>query len=337
MKISKEIIKLAPKVELHCHLDGSVSIECMKSIMKQQNAGEISEDQLSLQMRAPVPCGSLTEYLQPFSFVNKWLQTSDSLKAAAFDVVRQAAEENVVYIEVRFAPMLHCEQGLRPEQVVSAVLDGLRMAESEFNIKAALILCMMRGGSVQQNQKVMEIAERIYPSVVAVDIAGSESDYPLHQYKALFSQAAEAKIPFTIHAGENGPAENVKDAIEMGARRIGHGLAIESDPDIQQLCREKSVLLELCPASNLQTKAAQNLKSYPFEQFMKSGIAVSVNTDNRTVSNTSLTNEYMLLSEQCEITTELMEKLAISAVEHSFFSGDKRRLCEEIKESYGKL
>lgn len=332
-----DLIRKAPKVDLHCHLDGSLSFDCLKKIMEQANVS-VSDGQIKEQMRAPASCTSLEDYLKPFAYILNWLQTTDALQAAAYDVVKQAAEENVIYLEVRFAPLLHRRQGLSTSQVVKAVLDGLELAEREFGVYTGLILCMMRGAEFCENEETLATAIALFPNgVVGVDLAGSEAKYPPEQYGPLFQRAVAARIPITIHGGENGPAENVQTSIAMGATRIGHGLAIKGKTELEKLCKQKSVMLELCPVSNLQTRAAAGLESYPFEDFLRDGVAISINTDNRTVSNTTLTKQYVLLSQRFAITLDHMEHLAMNAIEHSFYQGDKRKLCEEIDRGYALI
>lgn len=316
MQPSQQAIKSAPKVELHCHLDGSVSPEALQAIIQRQGGGltEPYESYLS-RIQAPSLCGSLDQYLTPFHYLVSWLQTKEALELAAYDVLLQAAKENVIYMEIRFAPVLHMQQGLSATDVVEAVLRGMRKGEQETAIKSGLILCMLRGGSEQQIEAAVETAIHYRgKGVVGVDLAGNEAKYPPGLYRQWFRKAADARLPITIHAGENGPPEHVRTAIEMGASRIGHGLAIRENREILALCRDGGILLELCPVSNLQTKAASSIEEYPLEFFLEEGLAVSINTDNRTVSNTTLEREYQLTS----LTMDKMKQLNLAALHHAF-------------------
>lgn len=337
--LTQEWIRKAPKVELHCHLDGSISPEALEKIIRRQG-GELPEREAQRlgKIRAPKICDSLERYLRPFPYLVSWLQTGEALEAAAYDVLAQGAKENTIYMEMRFAPMLHVEKGLSCTEAVQAVLDGMSRGEREFGIRWGLILCLMRGAEEQKNRETLQTALSFRAKgVVGVDLAGSEAKYPPQQYRDLFRTAYDSGLPITIHAGENGPAEHVRTAIDLGARRIGHGLAIRSDPEIRGLCREKNVMLELCPVSNLQTKAAASIEEYPFPLFLKEGLAVSINTDNRTVSATSLVREYRLLSGTFPVTWAQMEQIALRSLEHSFLpQRTKNELEEQVRKTYGK-
>ena len=336
MDLQADIVTTLPKVELHCHLDGSVSPEALAGIIRE--GGETppgDEAEFRRLLQAPIPCGSLLEYLRPFPFVLRYLQKPGALEAAAYDVLSQAAKENVVYMELRFAPMLHGEQGLGCGEVVAAVLNGVRRAEKDFGIAAGLILCLMRGQPDESNRLVVDTARSFFgKGVAAVDLAGDEAGFPPQNYRQLFAYAAADAIPITIHAGENGPAGYVADAIGMGAARVGHGIALKDAPDLRALCIRRKVALEICPSSNLQTKAAASLSDYPFRLLVDEGVPFSVNTDNRTVSGTTLTNEFLLL-QALGMDYALMEKLTFAALEQSFLPDDaKPPLRQRIIDGY---
>ena len=323
--MNEEYIRKLPKIELHCHLDGSISLEMLNRL-----AGKIV-DEASVQ--APVPCGSLKQYLQCFSVVLPLLQTKEALRLAAWDVVRQAAEEHVIYIEVRFAPAFHCEQGLTEMDACRAVVQGLQKGEEDFGVQSRAIVCMMRGLSAEQNERTLHCADQLRDQGIAgLDLAGDEAAYPTELYRSLFEKARDLGLLFTIHAGECGSAKNVNDAIALGARRIGHGVAAAGHEEILNLCREKNICFEMCPVSNLQTKAVTDLQDYPFLPMQKAGLAVTIHTDNRTVSGTTLTKEWMtLLKAFPEITEDNIRKANLAAAQAAFLpEKDKSRLIQRL-------
>lgn len=324
--MDKKEIKKLPKIELHCHLDGSVSYCALEK-------EALDKEGFSKEMlHAPVPCRNLKEYLQCFDVVLPLLQTETMLEKAAFDVIRQAAEENIIYTEVRFSPGLHCKEGLSYTQVCRAVLKGLEKGEEKFGVKSRAILCMMRGKPSEYNNKVMDAAEEFLGyGVAGVDLAGNEAAYPPQIYEGFFKRAENAHIPFTIHAGECGSAENVKIAVEMGAKRIGHGVAIVENEEIKELCRKYKVCLEMCPVSNLQTGAVEDIFQYPFWQLYKEGVCATIHTDNRTVSNTSLTNEWAVLTEKFpQIDRDVILKANLAAAGAAFLPEGEKKKLEEI-------
>ena len=273
------------KIELHLHLDGSISLE-LASVLS-----GLSIEELKPKMIAPDKCENLSEYLIKFDFPISLMQTKENLKLIAKELANRLEKQNVIYAEIRFAPMFHTKEGLTYEEIINAVLEGLN---SNNNIKTNLVLCMMRGFSKEENLKTIAIAEKyLTKGVCAIDLAGAEDKYPLDEYLELFEIASSKGIPFTIHAGENGEADEVKKAIDVGAKRIGHGIHSIDSIEVLNLIKEKNILLEICPTSNVQTNSVDKYKNHPIKKLYDLGIPLCINTDNSTVSNISLTEEYI--------------------------------------------
>ena len=325
--MDKEMIRKMPKAELHCHLDGSVSLAALRRL-----AGDRGLDETKV--KAPVPCYSLAQYLQCFGVVLPLMQTEEALSLCAYDVIRQAAEENVIYMEIRFAPAFHCNEGLTEAEACRAVLRGMEQGEKEFGVKSRALLCAMRGNTEEQNLRTLRCAKELQGyGVGGLDLAGDEAGYPTRLYRDLFAEAVKYDIPFTIHSGECGSADNVRDAVEMGARRIGHGVAAAGREDVLDLCRKNQVCFEMCPVSNLQTRAIEDLSAYPFLKMQREGLDVTLNTDNRTVSDTTLTGDICTLAEQFpEITEEVIRKANETALHGAFLpEHEKRELLRKMQ------
>ncbi|MCC8168431.1 MAG: adenosine deaminase [Clostridiales bacterium] len=314
----KEWISDIPKIELHCHLDGSISLPLAAKLLSERGENYTVQE-LRAEMTAPADCGSLTEYLRCFDLPNQVLQQPYELIEAAKDLALCAAKENVRYIEVRFAPQFSTAEGLGIRKVLESVIEGLSQARTESGIESGVIVCGMRGLSEEANLAMLrEAAELFGAGVVACDLAGDEKYYPLSQYAYFFEQAKKYGMPFTIHAGECGSRENIRMAIEMGARRIGHGIAMLHDKQLQQLCAKKRIGVELCPTSNLQTQAISSIKNYPLREFMENGVPISINTDNRTVSGTSMTHEFEVLQEAFALSEDECRRIYEESAEVSF-------------------
>lgn len=331
-------IKQFPKIELHCHLDGSVSLETLQKIAGNENESAVEEFiKIQKQVVKADGKGNLGNYLKCFDAVLPYLQTEKALYTAAYDLVSQAADEHVMYMEVRFAPLFHCQRGLDPRQVIKAVLRGLESGERDFGVKSRALLCMMRGQSEAFNKETLKCAKELREyGVAGLDLAGNEAAFPPELYHAFFAQAREWEIPFTIHAGECQSAHNVKTSIEMGAKRIGHGIAIENNEEAIRLCRENHIVLEMCPVSNFQTGAVKNMEQYPFDKLRKEEISVTVNTDNRVVSGTTLTQEWCTLDKYFgNVNEQIMLAAGINAIEGAFLSkGEKAALKDEFMRRY---
>ena len=318
-------LKQMPKVELHCHLDGSLSPGLIRSLLGRS----ISDSEL---MVAP-ECRSLAEYLEKFSLPLSCMQTVEGLRLAGYDFIRSCAEENVCYAEVRFAPQFSRERGLSEREVIQAVLDGLEQGKKEFGVEYGVIVCAMRHLPEEENLAMLRTAsEFLGKGVCAADLAGNEAAYPMSEFMRLFEQVAAMGMPFTLHAGECGSAQNIRDAIAAGAKRIGHGIAMRGDAALQNLCREREIGVELCPHSNLQTRAVASESEYPLIEFLQAGLPVTLNTDNRTVSGCTLTDEYAFVQKEWSVTDAQLWQMTENAVRVSFADQKtKAHLLEKIQ------
>lgn len=327
--------KKLPKIELHCHLDGSVSPELAQELLARRGEHHSLEELKEL-LQAPEDCMDLSEYLRRFDLPNYILQTREELSSVAYDLAGRAAKEQVRYLECRFAPVFSTAEGLRVRQVLEAVKDGFERAGKDYGIQTGIIVCAMRGLSESANLSMLRESMELYGcGVVGCDLAGDEMAYPVGEFAYFFEKARAYGIPFTIHAGEQGSRENIRGSIELGARRIGHGIAMLGDRKLQQLCADRRIGVELCPTSNLQTKAISSFANYPFREFLDAGIQVSVNTDNRTVSGTDMAAEFALLAGQFPMTDEELRRIYTDSVEVSFASDEvKDRLLKENTSFY---
>ncbi len=320
-----------PKTDLHCHLDGSMEPETVSVLLADQGISMTGE-QLQKELLVSEDCTSLKEYLKKFDLPLLCLQTEKGLRQAAIDIVERAAAENVKYLEIRFAPMSSVSGGLSCKRVIESVLEGIAKAEQYSDIKASVIVCAMRHYTMDSNLLMLQCArEYLGAGVCALDLAGDEAAFPTSGYQELFKQAKRLEMPFTIHSGECGSIQNVKEAIELGAGRLGHGIALIQDSSLMKQCRDKGIGIELCPSSNFHTKAVNTWKEYPLLQFLEHGLPVSVNTDNRTVSNTSVTTELIKVSENMGLEKDQIRQLIINSIEISFAEDDiKHRLLREM-------
>lgn len=337
-EIKEEWWARAPKVELHCHLDGSLSLETVRTLADLAGISLPGDDgQLLEKLQAAPDCDSLMTYLEKFDLPLSLLQTEQALELAAYSLVKDAASEGVIYLEVRFAPLLHLKNGLTCDQVVESVIRGLKKGEEETKTRAAALLCAMRHEKPEHNLPLVACGSKyLGKGVCGLDMAGDELHFPPLLHKDFFDRAREAGLPFTIHAGECGSAENVRDSLLLGAKRVGHGIALKNDPEIRRMALESGCGIEMCPTSNLQTKAVSSWDGYPFSLFWEEGLCVTVNTDNRMVSGTTMNQELGLLHEKFGLNREMVKKLAENGVRAAFADeATKRELYERI-EKYWK-
>ena len=249
-------------IDLHLHLDGAITLDIAKQLAALQGftLPDAPDEELEKYLTVPDDCESLNDFLKCFELPGYLLQTPEGLREAV----------HLVADNIR----------MTQEEAVQAALEGLKETE----LKANLILCCMRGeGNEAQNEETLALAKKYLVEdggVVAMDLAGAEALYPTENYRELFAKAKELGVPFTMHAGEASGPESVRLAIEYGASRIGHGVRIFEDPELIALVREKGIALEMCPTSNRQTHAVEDMADYPFMQFLEDGIRVTLNTDD---------------------------------------------------------
>ena len=311
------------KIDLHLHLDGSLRPETVWELGREQHITLPARNKEELEgfLRVPEDCKNLTEYLQRFDLPLMVLQKADAIERVVYELIEDLREEGVLYAEIRFAPQLSTKKGLSQEQVLEAAIAGLNRGLVDFpSIKASLILCCMRGeGNEEENLKTIEVARKyLGKGVCAVDLAGAEALFKTECYNGLFERVRELELPFTIHAGEADGADSIKKALEFGAKRIGHGIRVIEDRGLLEKVIREKIILEVCPISNLHTKAAKDVNSHPIRVLFDMGVRVTINTDNRTVSNTSLDREYEFLKKYYQFQEEEIEKMNEHAKKAAF-------------------
>jgi adenosine deaminase len=324
---------IMPKIELHCHLDGSVRPETIIDIAKREGIHIPSFDieEMKEELIAPLDCESLDEYLEKFSIPNAVMQSKENLKRITFELYEDAAKEQVKYMEVRFAPLLHTQKGLSVEEIIGSVIEGMKEAEEQFDIKGNIILSCMRTMSAERAFEVVEQGKGFLgKGVVAIDLCASEEEGFCGEFIEPIALAREYGYRVTIHAGETGIGRNVLEAVEwLGAERIGHGVYITDCPEAYQIVKEKQIVLEICPTSNVQTKAVNQFRDHPLYDFHRDGIKITINTDNRTVSDTTMTKECELVWGEFAMSDEDYREIYLNSVEAAFAS-------DEVKEGLKK-
>lgn len=320
-------------IDLHLHLDGSVSPEIIIQIAQQEKIPLPTYDasQLSSFLVCPKQCHSLNEYLTKFTLPGLVMQSTYGLYEVTYDLIHRLHLQGIRYAEIRFAPQLHTNQGLTQKEVIEAVLRAVYQGTQDFPIRIQIILCCMRGADNHAlNLETVRLAkEFLHQGVCALDLAGAEALYPTSSFHEEFILAKQLGIPFTIHAGEADSAQSIRDAIAFGAKRIGHGIHAQEDSELMDLLATEKIGLEMCPTSNLQTKAVSSLKEYPLRTFLKKGILATINTDNTTVSQTTLSQEFALLEKEYHLTKEEKKELYQNAIEIAFLSPEEKEILRK--------
>jgi adenosine deaminase len=336
---ASEYFRNLPKVELHRHLEGSLRVPTMMEIVRAHDLDVKNTGYLRplVQVEHQDPY-TFENFLSKFGTLRLFYKSPDIIKRVTWEAIEDAARDNVRYLELRFTPVaLSRGEGFPMAQVVDWVIESVQEASAEFEILVRLIISINRHESTAQAEKVLDIAlERVDRGIVGIDLAGNEKEFSAKPFQDLFSRARQHGLSITIHAGEWGEAENVRQAIEsLGADRIGHGIRVLEDPDIVALARERGTLFEVCVTSNHHSGAVETLLDHPIRRMIQEGLNVSINTDDPSISRISLSTEYQTIHEQFGMPIEVLAERVQAAVKGAFIPAELRmRLGAKIAEDF---
>ena len=342
MKLDRNVLKSLPKVLLHEHLDGVLRPNTIIDLARATGYSELptkDPEQLAKWFHQGTKQGSLAKYLEGFQHTIAVMQTEEALERVAYEQAEDLYKDGVVYFETRFAPVFHTTKGLTHQQVVAAVLKGLARGQRDFGLQSGLIICAMRNmnGSLEMAELAVDFRGR---GVVGFDLAGEEGGYPPKKHVDAFHYIQRENFNITIHAGEGFGKESIWQAIQYcGAHRIGHGTRLIDDiavadgkvvrlGDLAQYVLDKRIPLEICLISNVHTGAAASLDQHPFRILYQAKFRVTLNTDNRLMSNTSMTQEFEAAQDTFGLTLDDFEKITTNAMKSAFLPYDRR--CEFI-------
>ena len=336
--VTEELLRALPKTDLHCHLDGSLRLGTILDLGRQQGVRLPSDtpDGLARALHQGQICASLDEYLRAFDVTLSVLQTEEALQRAAYELAVDCAAENVRYLEVRYSPVLHTRRGLKPTTIVDAVLDGLRAARRETGIKSNVIICGIRQIDPVTSLRLAELAVAYKNKhVVGYDLAGAEEGYPSRDHQAAFQLILDNNVNVTIHAGEAFGPESIAQAVHYcGAHRIGHGVRLRENGDLLNYINDHRIPLEMCPSSNVQTRSVADMKSHPLKFYFDFGLRVTVNTDNRLITDTTATRELWVAHQEMGFTLEDIVTVIVQGFKSAFLPfREKRDLLVQVNEA----
>ena len=333
MSIKSNIIQSVPKVELHLHLDCSLSYDVVSKIRP-----DISVSKYNSEFIGPQKCSSLGEILKYVTNQVNLMQTENNLRLVVKDLFGQLQRENVIYVEIRFAPLLHLENGLKVEEVVEIVADEVSNCINETGIKAGIILCTLRHYSEKESLQTVNLVKKYIDSslVAGFDIAADEGGFPIDANKEAFRIAIKHDLPRTAHAGEAKGPESIWETINnFKPSRIGHGVRCVEEPALVEFLKENEIHLEVCPTCNVQTNIFDEYKNHPVNFLFESGLSVGINTDGRTLANVSLADEYMNLISTFDWGIEHLMKCNLNAISKAFLpKSDKEHLSRILINGY---
>jgi adenosine deaminase len=322
-------------VDLHRHLEGSLRLQTLAEIAREHGIDLPSYDIEYLRRFATVTTDDRPDFhlfLAKFTFLRRFYPTQAAVERVAYEAVADAAVDNIKYLELRFNPIaLSRQQDFPLDQVVTWVCGAIVRAQRDCDISTKLILQIDRKESLETASQIADIAVAYQnDGIVGLDLAGDEVGYPARRFASIFQRVQREGLKVTVHAGEAGGPENVRDAIELlGARRIGHGVRSIESSDVVQLIRDHGVTLEVCPTSNLQTAAVRRFWQHPLADLLALGMRVTINTDDPSISDTTLTDEYVVAMLAMGVTLEQIKCTIMMAIESSFQPSDERKQLTE--------
>jgi adenosine deaminase len=353
MKLNEELLRAVPKVLLHDHLDGGLRPQTILEIARDNHYTDLpasAPDTLAEWFWRGANRGSLPHYLEGFKHTIAVMQTEEALERVAYEMIQDMKQDGVIYVETRFAPVFHTVRGLHCEAVVGAVLRGLEKGKRDFGVEYGLIICGMRNMkvSLEMAELAVDFRDR---GVVGFDLAGEEGGYPPKRHVDAFHYVQRENFSITIHAGEAFGKESIWQAIQWcGAHRIGHATRLVEDMaltngrvvklgTLAQYVLDKRIPLEICLSSNVHTGAVPSIEAHPFGIYFKEKFRVTLNTDNRLMSNTTLTKEFTAAVNHFDLSLHDLEKITINAMKSAFipYHARCRIIYDAIKPGYQKL
>jgi adenosine deaminase len=341
VKVTEALLHALPKAELHVHLDGSLRPETMIELAASAGKPLPSTDPVELAglMRAE-DTNNLEEYLKNFDVTLSVMQHGDALERIAFELAEDNAAENVRYLEVRYSPLLHTREGLPLTEAVEAPLRGLARARKKYDIRTAIIICGIRNMDPGTSRDLADLTVAFKGrGVVAFALAGAEYNYPAKKHRDAFFTVINKNMATTIHAGEAYGPESIHQALHYcRANRIGHGTRLYEDPELMRFVDDFRIPLEICLTSNVQTGAVPSFAEHPLRTYYDYGLVVTLNTDNRLISGTTLTREYLLAHEHLGFTWEELKEIARMGFRSAFLHRpEKEAMLERVEGEIRKL
>jgi len=340
-ELTRDLLRRLPKAELHVHLDGSVRPQTLLDLARQQGIRLPADDPQALASYMHVKdARNLVDYLARFDVTLSVMQTPEALERCAYELIEDSAAENVRYLEIRYSPILNTRGGMPLTEAVDAPLRGVARAERDFGVKAQLIICGIRNMSPEVSLELANLTVAYKgKGVVAFDLAGAEYNFPAKKHKEAFYTVIDHNMCTTVHAGEAYGAESIAQALHYcHADRIGHGTRLYENPDLEQYVNDRRVPLEICITSNMQTHAVPSIVSHPVRRYFDLGIVVCLNTDNRLMSATTVTEELWIAHTRLGFSRAEIDRMILYGFESAFLPHREREaLVAEMKQQLAEI
>lgn len=342
MKYSRKLIEQLPKTDLHCHFDGSIRIDTVIELAKKHGVAlpSYEPEVLMEKMKYGRVRKSLEEYLMGFDPLIAVLQEADDIERAFYEVCEDAHNENVWHLELRYCPQLSTQKGLTSEEVVKACLKASDRAQKDFGMSIRHIMCGLKNSSSEKTLEVAKLATKFYDQgVVGFDMAGPETGFPIKDHLKAIYWAKKHHLFITLHAGESCGPESILEALYEGCtHRVGHGTSLVKDQELLNFVKNHRIGVEACPISNWHTGAVKSLDDHPIKFLLENNIRVSINTDNRLCSDTTVTEEIMAVIEQLDMDMGHIKRLITNGFKSAFLPyAERTHLLQKFNQEWDRI
>jgi adenosine deaminase len=322
----ERFVKAIPKVELHLHLEGAIPLETLFNFIQREGT-ELSIKSVD-DLRKRLAYTDFAHFIDVWVWKNSFIRDERDFDEIAYQVLRDLSAQNVKYVEAFYSPGDYVGRGFSVEGITECLLEGKERARRDFGVRCELIVDVIRGdGPDVALRRLDEVETYLGKGVIGVGLGGSEADFPADPYEGVFREARARGFNLTAHAGEAAGPESIWACIDkLGVERIGHGVRPHEDPRLVSLLKERQVPLEMCVTSNVRTGVVESVEAHPIKQYFQQGLIVTVNADDPTMFDTSISQEYLILAQELGFTADELRTLSLSGVEASFLPADDKVL-----------
>ena len=332
-----DVIRALPKAELHIHLLGSVRPKTLVELVKAEGIHTPYDSQE--EMRRLFRYQDFGHFIEVYSQLISLIQHEEHFERLAYEALEDCAKQSIRYVELSFSSRDHTQQGLEFDDMVDAINSGIERARNEFGIIADIRIDLVRNYGPETAMKTLDDIERKPDNIISVDLGGSEDKYPPEPFKGVYERAKEMGLHLVAHAGEAAGPQSIWDAIKyLDVERVGHAVSAVKDSSLIEYMKEKEIAIEACPVSNVRTRTIESIKHHPIREFYDSGLMVTVNSDDPTLFQTNLNNEYHLLHTELDFSIDELFELSLNATEATFLSeSEKQKLTADFRETYKNI
>jgi len=327
----EQFILEIPKVELHLHLEGAIPLPTLLNFIQKRGKHKSIKSLEDLKKR--LVCSNFTQFIKVWLWKNSFITAYEDFEELAYQVLQSLSQQNVKYVEAFYSPrdFSFRRKRLSARGITESLIKGKKRAFNDFGIRSELIVDLVRDyGPRMGMDLIKELTDYLDQGIIGIGLGGSEKLFPAGLFNKVYQEARDRGFRLTAHAGEAAGAKSIWAALdELGVERIGHGLRVYEDPRLVDYLKERQIPLEICVVSNIRTQVCKTFKEHPVRNYFKEGLMVTINSDDPTMFDTSITNEYLVLIKKFGFSLEEIRKINLNSIEASFMSNNEKDLMKK--------